>query len=237
MTRRGKGRGIDQTGRSKRNGQFVPISHVMAESAAWRSLGGAAVKVYVELRRRYNGGNNGQLSLSLDEGARLLGLGKATVQRALGELVDRGFIRMTRRGRWYGREATTWAVSDRPLGRDQPTNAWQSWKPRPKNQKSVPERTEKAIDGSATEPKPGGEWPATEPVEATAGAAIGSETDRLYSLYQAGGGSDGHTSDKGAREAAAPRKQASGGERDPDRGLRPVSSIISGMQLPDPTLK
>jgi predicted ArsR family transcriptional regulator len=100
----------------------------MAESAAWRSLSGAAVKVYVETRRRFNGGNNGKLSLSLDEAARLLHLGKATVARAFAELVDKGFIVMTARGRWYGRQATTYAVTDRPAGRNPPTNAWRTWR-------------------------------------------------------------------------------------------------------------
>ena len=42
------------------------------KSAAWRALGGSAIKVYLELHSRYWGGNNGKLSLSLEEGARLL---------------------------------------------------------------------------------------------------------------------------------------------------------------------
>ena len=108
-----RGRGIDAKGRSKKADQFVPISHHMARSPAWRSLGGPAVKIYVELRSRYNGRNNGDLSVSLDEASRLLGMGKATAQRAFEELDRKGFIRMTQRGNWYGRQATTWAVSDR----------------------------------------------------------------------------------------------------------------------------
>jgi hypothetical protein len=98
MVRRRSGRRVDATGRSKRGGQFVPISYDMAVSIAWLSLSGAAIKVYVELRRLYNGGNNGELSLSLDEAARLLHLDKATVARALAELGAKGFIRMTARG-------------------------------------------------------------------------------------------------------------------------------------------
>jgi predicted ArsR family transcriptional regulator len=126
----------------------------MAASIAWLSLSGAAVKVYVELRRRYNGGNNGDLSLSLDEAARLLHLGKATVARAFAELEAKGFIRMTRRGRWYGRQATTYAVTDRPMERNPPTNAWRTWRAVAKNHSSVPKWTEVDADGSATEPRP-----------------------------------------------------------------------------------
>jgi predicted transcriptional regulator len=153
MLRKRNGRGADATGRSKRGGQFVPIPYDMAASIAWLSLSGTAVKVYVELRRRYNGGNNGNLSLSLDEAARLLHLGKATIARAFAELVAKGFIVMTARGRWYGRHATTYAVTDRPMGRNPPTNAWRAWRPSQKNHSSVLKWTEVDADGSATEPR------------------------------------------------------------------------------------
>lgn len=154
MARRRSGRGVNSTGRSKQGGQFVPIPYDMAASIAWLSLSGAAIKVYVELRRRFNGGNNGDLSLSLDEAARLLHLGKATVARAFAELEAKGFIRMTARGRWYGRQATAYAVTDRPVGRNPPTNAWRAWRPAPKIRSSVPIRTDGSTDGSATEPRP-----------------------------------------------------------------------------------
>jgi len=152
MARR-RGRGMNATGRSRGGGQFVPITHDMAASPAWRALPGAALKVYFELRRRYNGGNNGDLSLSLDEGARILGIGKATVARALTELQAKGFIAMTRRGRWYGRQASTYAVADRPVGRNPPTNGWRAWRPGPENHSSVPLRTDGGPDGAATEPR------------------------------------------------------------------------------------
>lgn len=127
MKSRRRGRGIDAKGRSKSGGQFVPIPYPMARSAAWRSLSGSAVKVYVELRSRFNGNNNGDLSLSLDDGARLLGIGKATVQRAFTELEAKGFLKMVERGQWYGRRATRWAVTDRHLNGHPPTNTWRNW--------------------------------------------------------------------------------------------------------------
>lgn len=130
VRRRKPGRRVNQKGRSVTE-QYLPIPYTMARSAAWRSLGGSAIKVYVELRTRYNGSNNGDLSLSLDEGARLLGLGKATIQRALKELEEKGFIKMTKRGQWYGRMATTWAVTDKPLRGHLPTHDWKTWKPAP----------------------------------------------------------------------------------------------------------
>ncbi len=109
--------------------QYVKLSYRMLRSDAWRSLGGPAVRVYFELRTRYMGRNNGQLTLSLDEGARLLDLGKATVGRALTELELKGFIVMTKRGQWHGRLATEYAVTDKPVNGVPATNAWKHWKP------------------------------------------------------------------------------------------------------------
>jgi hypothetical protein len=118
--------------------QFIPIPYSMAHSSAFRSLSGAATKVWIELRSRYNGMNNGDLSVSLDEAARLLGIGKATAHRAFHELEEKGFIKLSKRGNWYGRMATTWVVTDRGNNGYPPTRDWKSWQP-PKNKSSVSE--------------------------------------------------------------------------------------------------
>ena len=119
----------DKKGRSKGGGQYMPISRHLATSDAWRSLSGPAVKVYVELRSRYNGGNNGDLSLSYSEAADLLALGKSTISRAFAELQEKGFIEKTAEGQWYGRKAATWMATDKPGKKGEPaSNAWQSWR-------------------------------------------------------------------------------------------------------------
>lgn len=118
----------NKTGRSRKAGQYVPISYAMAKSPAWRSLGGPAAKVYVELRSRFNGRNNGDLSLSCDEAKRLLHLGKTTVKRAFDELQEKGFIVKTSSGHWYGRKAATWSVTDRKHSNHLATNEWQNWR-------------------------------------------------------------------------------------------------------------
>ena len=135
--------------------QYIPIPYTMARSIAFRSLSGPELKVWIELRSRFNGRNNGELSLSLDEGARLLSMSKTTVYRAFGGLEDKGFIVMTRRGKWYGRLATTWAVTDRGYKGYSPTNAWKDWRPSDsgliKKRKTVPRYRDgpyAALDGS-----------------------------------------------------------------------------------------
>ena len=124
-------RKVNATGRNDTE-QYVLIPYTMARHPAWRDLSGAAVKVWFELRSRFNGRNNGELSLSVDEGARLLGMSKTTVWRALKELETKGFIKMTRQGQWYGRMATTWAVTDRRHQGNLPTCDWKNWRPIPK---------------------------------------------------------------------------------------------------------
>jgi len=103
----------------------------MARSPAWRSLSGGAIKVWVELRSRFWGGNNGDLSLSLEEGAHLLGIGKATVRRAFVELQEKGFVVMTHRGHWMGRKAATWRVTDKSWKGYPPSREYQHWTPPP----------------------------------------------------------------------------------------------------------
>jgi hypothetical protein len=150
--RRGKGRGIDAKGHSKHDERFVPVPYSMAKSDAWRSLSGAAVKVYVELRRRFIGHNNGHIAMGIGEAARLLRLGKATVARALDELERKGFIVKVRPGQWFGRRATEWAVTDRSLNGHYPTNAWRQWKPKADEVDTLKKAERKTEVGSSLEP-------------------------------------------------------------------------------------
>jgi hypothetical protein len=125
------GRPVNAKGRSKGDGQYVSLPYDMLHSVAWRSLSGPAVKVWLELRTRFHGANNGRLIFSLDEAARLLGLGKSTVRRALIELQDKGFIACTRKGQWYGRLASEWATADLAFNGAPATKAWKAWRPNP----------------------------------------------------------------------------------------------------------
>ena len=118
-----------RNGRGERPEQYMLLTYRTLRSRAWRSLNGAAVKVYFELRSRFHGANNGKISLSLEEGAELLGIGKMTVSRALKELERKGFIAMTKRGQWYGRMATEYRVTDKSCDGRPATNDWMRWRP------------------------------------------------------------------------------------------------------------
>lgn len=134
-------------GKSKRKGegQYVPLPYSQLRSPAWRSLSGPAAKLWLELHTRFNGSNNGRLTLSYAEAGEILGMGKATVQRAYDELVDRGFLALVKEGNWYHRRAHEWRLTTKPMetpkGRVVSTNDWKDWRP--------PKKTKR---GSETEP-------------------------------------------------------------------------------------
>ena len=135
-------------GKAKRSkeGQYLPLPYAQLRSDAWRSLSGAAVKVWLELHTRYNGGNNGSLTLSYAEAGEALGLGKATVQRAYAELVEKGFLVLEKEGNWYHRRAHEWRLTTKPVkrpgGSSTASNDWRSYRAKTKR-------------GSLSEPSPG----------------------------------------------------------------------------------
>ena len=165
MAARKPGRGVNAKGRSKRRGKFVALGNGMLTSEAWLSLSGPAVKYYIELRRRYNGSNNGELHLSLEAGKRLLHLGKATVLRAQQELEHKGLIRCTQAGGRVQRLASTWALTDESVGASPATHKYRSWDP-PKKNPSVLRRTSPGPETDQIPPKPPPSGPSQDQIPA-----------------------------------------------------------------------
>jgi biotin operon repressor len=135
-------------GKRSEEGQYIPLPYAQIKSPAWRSLSGAAVKVWLELHTRYNGGNNGKLHLSMKEAAEILGIGRATVKRAFDELEAKGFLVLEIPGDWYCRRAHDWRLTTKPMqgskGKVAATLDWRGWQP-PKKQ----------TQGSGSEPSHG----------------------------------------------------------------------------------
>ena len=151
-------------GRSE-EGQYVNMPYALITSLAWRSLSGAAVKVWFELSARYNGGNNGTLHLSMKEASEALGMGKATVHRAFKELEGKGFIALVAQGHWYSRRAHEWRLTTKSTqtakGKVTATNDWRSWHPKktkrgskmePSHPSVVPFQNPKGRHSSKSEP-------------------------------------------------------------------------------------
>ena len=175
------GRGVDAKGRSKRRGKFVALGNELLTSAAWRSLPGSAIKYYVELRRRFNGWNNGEIHLTADECKTLFGMSKHTVIRAQLELQEKGLIHMTRRGGFHQHLATTWALTDEPTGTRPPTHAYKTW-----TRNSFPRCQNCTPDGAETAPLRRSNGPRgaeTAPVEANSTRSRGAKTAPILDIY------------------------------------------------------
>lgn len=86
-------------GRSK-TARFFALPHYVINSPKFQALSGNAVKLLIQLGEQYNQRNNGDLQASqkvlMEKGWK----SPATLQRALNELLESGFIIKTRQGKF-----------------------------------------------------------------------------------------------------------------------------------------
>jgi predicted dehydrogenase len=73
-------------------GGFIQIHHYMVDHVAYRTLKPTSVVVLVALRRKYNGANADDLSLTYSELKDNYGLSAATSSKAFKQLEEHGFI-------------------------------------------------------------------------------------------------------------------------------------------------
>jgi hypothetical protein len=126
MSRRGY---AHRKGRSKA-GRFVKIEHYLLNCAAYRSLDTVARCLYLELKQRYTGFNNGQIALGVRTAADALGVSKNTAQRAFVALEDRGFIRVATPSSFdQKRLSREWLLTELPDDRDgtKPSKDFMRW--------------------------------------------------------------------------------------------------------------
>ena len=109
--------------------RFIKLTYPLIESEAWRWLRPISKAVYIELRRRYNGLNNGKISLSLSEAAHILKASKSSISTALKQLETHGFIKLIKKGYFTGRMASEFALTDEQLDGYPPTREWKQWQP------------------------------------------------------------------------------------------------------------
>jgi DNA-binding transcriptional MocR family regulator len=83
------------------------------------------------LAQRYNGYNNGEISMSVREAARLLHIAKDTATKAFRELEHKGFIECNQCGsfNWKAGKATTWILTEHAFDDELPSKEFASWRP------------------------------------------------------------------------------------------------------------
>ena len=122
-------------------GRFVQLPEWLQSSPAWATLKPGPRALYIELKRRYNGVNNGRIYLSHRDAAKALNAHRNTVGTWFDELQERGFIRMTQ-GPHLGPsgigKASMWALDEEATPDMKPAlKRFMSWtekqKPRTKN--------------------------------------------------------------------------------------------------------
>ena len=105
-------------GRSRRQKSppFVMLPRWVVRCPAWRGLSANARAIYIELRDRFNGSNNGLIGLGVREAAEAINVGRNVANRAIKELEDAGFIEPATKGafRQNGRRATEWLLTELP---------------------------------------------------------------------------------------------------------------------------
>ena len=112
-------------------GRHVQLPEYLQATEAWASLKPGPRALYIELKRRFNGSNNGKIFLSHRDAAKLLNVHRNTVGAYFAELEGKGFLRITR-GPYLGPSgvglATCWALEELPIQNEGPaTKRFMKW--------------------------------------------------------------------------------------------------------------
>ena len=126
-------------------GRHVQLPEWLQASEAWATLKPGPRALYVELKRRFTGFNNGRIVLSHRDAAKALNVHRNTVGPWFDQLVERGFIRM-RQGPHLGPagigQSAEWLLEELP-GDDMKAPAksfmrWSDEKQKPRTKTGTP---------------------------------------------------------------------------------------------------
>jgi len=93
--------------------RFVRYDYTLLQTEAFKYLTGGALKLLTVIRMRFNGMNNGNISMGVREAAILINVSKETAAKYFNELVDKGFIKLNQKGSfsYKKRHASTWILT------------------------------------------------------------------------------------------------------------------------------
>jgi len=125
----------DAKGRNKKDARHVRHYEVTLASPAYRALSCYGRALLTELKRLYNGDNNGRLYLSLRAAAEAINANKDTAGKAFSELRAKGFIRPNQIGAYSQKvspdgsmRATTWILSEFAFGDELASKEYMRWR-------------------------------------------------------------------------------------------------------------
>jgi hypothetical protein len=119
--------------------KFVMLERWFWRCAAWQALPHPARSLYIEMEMLYSGdehSNNGEIAMSIDRAAQLIGHSPGYTSKMFKALESGGFIKANQRGdfNWKARQATTWFLTKHPCKGRAPTAEYMHWQP-PENSK------------------------------------------------------------------------------------------------------
>lgn len=147
----------DAKGNGKKEPQHIRLYEWLTESAAWQHLSTDGRALYVLLKQRYKGMNNGRIILSVRQAAENLNVSKTSASKAFSELQAHGFIEVVILGSFDSRKdgrATEWRLTEHAcdVSGELPTKRFMSWTPErnstvPQGGRSVPQRGQSVPQG------------------------------------------------------------------------------------------
>ncbi|NTG12673.1 hypothetical protein G6L05_02785 [Agrobacterium rhizogenes] len=119
--------------------RFFQMHQWLVMSEAWKAASVYERCLYMELKQRYNGNNNGDIALSHREAEAALNCSNKPVAEAFRGLVDKGFIKVAQIGSFHwkdkapGGKSTRWILTelavDQPERSLVPTKEFMQWRP------------------------------------------------------------------------------------------------------------
>jgi len=116
---------------------FLSLPHILLNSVAYSKLSAHAVKLLIDISAEFRGVNNGDLSATFNSLKKKNWHSKGTLNKAIKELKEYGFIEVSRQG---GRnKCSLYALTFRPINickgkldikhTDNPSNLWKKYEP------------------------------------------------------------------------------------------------------------
>ena len=116
---------------------FLSLPHILLNSVAYSKLSAHAVKLLIDISAEFRGVNNGDLSATFNSLKKKNWHSKGTLNKAIKELKEFGFIEVSRQG---GRnKCSLYALTFRPINickgkldikhTDKPSNLWKKHEP------------------------------------------------------------------------------------------------------------